>query len=122
MQDVLVFEDSDTLKPEIANPTLNTGAYKNSLVELMMRRMEQLKSPEQFVFFTFRVDENNDVFVSWPASAYHFVPSRIIHRDQRTFDAVNRISRRNHIQAITVKGPIRTYDQYFPWIKEQYEV
>lgn len=97
-------------------------AYVVSLEARLAKRRAQLKSPEKFTFFTFQVDANNDMFVSWPVSGYHAIPARIIHRDQRTVAAVSRLSRRQHVQAITVVGPIRTYDQYFPWIKAQYEV
>lgn len=97
-------------------------AYLAELEARLAKRRAQLRSSEKFTFFTFHVDVNNDMFVSWPVSGYHAIPSRIIHRDQRTLAAVSRLSRRSHIQAIKVVGPIRTYDQYFPWIKEQYEV
>lgn len=99
-----------------------TKAYVDSVAGFLAKRRAQLKSPEKFTFFTFQVDENNDMFAGWPVSGYHAIPARIIHRDQRTVAAVSRLSRRRHIQAITVVGPIRTYDQYFPWIKAQYEV
>lgn len=96
-------------------------AYVDSIAGFLAKRRAQLKSPEKFTFFTFQVDANNDMFVSWPVSGYHAIPARIIHRDQRAVAAVSRLSRRQHIQAITVVGPIRTYDQYFPWIKAKYE-
>lgn len=104
------------------SPKESVANYRQGIEDFLQRRFDQLKSGEQFVFFTFREDAQRDIFVSWPVSAYHHLPGRIIARDDRVIQAGNRLKQRYHIKAISVVGPIRTYDQYFPWIKARYEV
>ena len=105
---------------EIAPSTLD--GFRQQVFEFLQRRAALLKSTEQFVWFTFRQDEQGDIFVSWPVSGYQHLPSHIIARDERVIEAGSRLKQRRHIKAITVVGPIRNYEQYYPWIKEQYEV
>lgn len=110
----------DKMSVEVAPPTLDP--FRKQIFDLLQRRAGMLKSTEQFVWFTFRQREQGDVFLSWPVSGYQHLPSRIIARDKRVIQAGRRLKQRTLIKAITVVGPIRSYEQYFPWIKEQYEV
>ena len=122
VKDLIAMSSKHHVVADLDGDTKPVPDYRAGLMDFLQRRMDRLKSDERFVFFTFREDEAGGVYVSWPVSGYQNIPARIIHKDQRTIKAIGRISRRSHIKAITVVGPMRTYDQYFPWIKAQYEV
>ena len=93
------------------------NSAQRRIIEIIAKRQEKLRSDaESYVWFTFRKDEVNDVYVGWPVSGFMPVSSAEIHRDSKVLAASSRLKRRDHIRAIKVVGPIRNYSQYFNWI------
>ncbi len=81
-------------------------------------RLEKVRerNKELMVWFTYRVDETGQIYVSWPISGYTPFRSDDIMADAKVKAAGLRLSKRTHIKEIKVVARGVNPDVYFAWL------